>query len=496
MSDTAGVMDLPPSIPLVPTEPAHATSKKYVDERRGADPWDDAPKMDGVASPGVSEKYARGDHIHPHDTSSGGGGTGTPGPPGPAGPQGPQGPPGDAGSSTSVLLYVCDNKNTAANDPGPGNYRYNTTTQNAATHLYIDRLTDNNFDATLALKLTTKDDEFIIQDRDVAAQYQVWRQTGPAVLMGGDWFDVPVVFVEGTANFTANKQAVAFLVRAVGPPGVQGPPGPAGVQGPPGPQGAKGDKGDTGAQGVQGPKGDTGSQGIPGAASTVPGPQGPQGATGPAGADSTVPGPQGPAGVTGATGPKGDKGDTGATGPAGAASTVPGPQGPQGAVGPQGPAGADGATIPPATAAPIMDGTAAVGAATKYAREDHVHPTDTTRVAKAGDTLGNHRINPRVSSAAAGDITADISAFDQYVRTALSAGIAINAPTGTPLNGNKLIFRLKDNGTARALSWNAIFRAIGVTIPLTTVANKTIYIGAIYNSDDTKWDAVAVSAEA
>ena len=35
----------------------------------------------------------------------------------------------------------------------------------------------------------------------------------------------------------------------------------------------------------------------------------------------------------------------------------------------------------PATAAPIMDGTAAVGAATKYAREDHVHPTDTSRAA-------------------------------------------------------------------------------------------------------------------
>jgi len=32
--------------------------------------------------------------------------------------------------------------------------------------------------------------------------------------------------------------------------------------------------------------------------------------------------------------------------------------------------------VPPATVAPIMDGTAAVGVATKYAREDHVHPSD------------------------------------------------------------------------------------------------------------------------
>lgn len=35
----------------------------------------------------------------------------------------------------------------------------------------------------------------------------------------------------------------------------------------------------------------------------------------------------------------------------------------------------------PATATPLMDGTAAVGTATKYAREDHVHPTDTSRQA-------------------------------------------------------------------------------------------------------------------
>ena len=37
--------------------------------------------------------------------------------------------------------------------------------------------------------------------------------------------------------------------------------------------------------------------------------------------------------------------------------------------------------VEPATASPLMDGTAAVGSSTKYAREDHVHPTDTSRQA-------------------------------------------------------------------------------------------------------------------
>lgn len=36
----------------------------------------------------------------------------------------------------------------------------------------------------------------------------------------------------------------------------------------------------------------------------------------------------------------------------------------------------------PATAAPVMDGTAAVGTSTLYARGDHVHPSDTSRQAK------------------------------------------------------------------------------------------------------------------
>lgn len=37
-------------------------------------------------------------------------------------------------------------------------------------------------------------------------------------------------------------------------------------------------------------------------------------------------------------------------------------------------------TISPATVAPLIDGTAAVGTSLLYARQDHVHPTDTTRV--------------------------------------------------------------------------------------------------------------------
>ena len=42
-----------------------------------------------------------------------------------------------------------------------------------------------------------------------------------------------------------------------------------------------------------------------------------------------------------------------------------------------------GVAVPPATVAPLMDGTAAVGVATKYAREDHKHPSDTAKLDSA-----------------------------------------------------------------------------------------------------------------
>ena len=69
-------------------------------------------------------------------------------------------------------------------------------------------------------------------------------------------------------------------------------------------------------------------------------------------------------------------------------------------------------------------------------------------------------------------------------------------PTGTPTQGQKLILRIKGNGTIRALAWNAIYRQIGVVLPTSTVAGKYLYAGFIYNSTDTRWDCVALSVEA
>jgi hypothetical protein len=126
-------------------------------------------------------------------------------------------------------------------------------------------------------------------------------------------------------------------------------------------------------------------------------------------------------------------------------------------------------------------------------------PDATTTVVgtDATQTLTNKRVDPRVVSAAsASSLTPSIATADIYAYTALAAGLTINAPTGTPVDGNRLVFRLLDNGTARALTWNATYTAIGVTLPTTTVANKTTYVGCIYNANNTRWDVIAVATQA
>ena len=112
-------------------------------------------------------------------------------------------------------------------------------------------------------------------------------------------------------------------------------------------------------------------------------------------------------------------------------------------------------------------------------------------------TIVSTRITPRVTSAAsASTLTPSVATADIYAYTALAAGLTINAPTGTPVDGDKLMFRLLDNGTSRALTWDATYTVIGVTLPTATTISKTTYVGCIYNANNTRWDVIAVTTQA
>lgn len=127
---------------------------------------------------------------------------------------------------------------------------------------------------------------------------------------------------------------------------------------------------------------------------------------------------------------------------------------------------------------------------------------DTTKVVDltTEQTLTNKRIEPRIVSAAS--YTTDtgtslsVATADEFIVTAQAGALLFNAPGGTPVQGQKLIVRIKDNGTARALTYNSVFRAMGTALPSTTVLGKTLYLGFIYNATDTKFDLVAAAQEA
>lgn len=100
------------------------------------------------------------------------------------------------------------------------------------------------------------------------------------------------------------------------------------------------------------------------------------------------------------------------------------------------------------------------------------------------------------SVASASTVTPNADTDDLVKITAQAAALTLANPSGTPSEGQGLAIRIKDNATARGITYGSQYRAIGVTLPTTTVISKTLYLGLIYNSTDTKWDVVAVAQQA
>ena len=105
-------------------------------------------------------------------------------------------------------------------------------------------------------------------------------------------------------------------------------------------------------------------------------------------------------------------------------------------------------------------------------------------------------LNPRVQTVTSSATVTAVSTNDIVTITAQAVGLTLANPTGAFVEGQSLIIRIKDNGTARTIAYGTNFRAIGVTAPTTTVISKTTYIGCIYNSTDTKFDIIGVCTEA
>ena len=105
---------------------------------------------------------------------------------------------------------------------------------------------------------------------------------------------------------------------------------------------------------------------------------------------------------------------------------------------------------------------------------------------------------PNIGTVASASTITPTTAFGQYNVTALAVSALIATPTGTPVDGQKLIIRIEDNGTARSLTWTTSsggYRIVGTTLPSITIAGKALYVGCIYNAQDVFWDVVAISQQ-
>lgn len=102
---------------------------------------------------------------------------------------------------------------------------------------------------------------------------------------------------------------------------------------------------------------------------------------------------------------------------------------------------------------------------------------------------------PRVQSVASAATVTPTFDNDLVKVTAQAAALMLANPTGTALDAAGMVIRIKDNGTARALTFGSQYRGIGLPLPSTTVVGKTLYLAMIYNTEDTKWDVVAVGQE-
>lgn len=126
-----------------------------------------------------------------------------------------------------------------------------------------------------------------------------------------------------------------------------------------------------------------------------------------------------------------------------------------------------------------------------YVVNGNLNVTGTTTL----NTLVVNNITPNVQTVTSGATVTPTSTNNLVVITAQATALTLANPTGTWLQGQDLIIRIKDNGTSRAINYGSDYRAIGVTLPVGTTPNKTIYLGGIWNATDLKLDIIGVCIE-
>ena len=119
--------------------------------------------------------------------------------------KGVQGDAGQDGVSSSFFFYRA-NAIDVGGAPTNQKVNWNNATQLDSTELGISTITDDAVDITIFLALLNVGDTIIIQDKNVAANYQTWKVIN-TITDNTTWFSVPVILVASGGNAPTNEFA-------------------------------------------------------------------------------------------------------------------------------------------------------------------------------------------------------------------------------------------------------------------------------------------------
>lgn len=108
----------------------------------------------------------------------------------------------------------------------------------------------------------------------------------------------------------------------------------------------------------------------------------------------------------------------------------------------------------------------------------------------ATNTLTNKRVTARITPiTSSATPTVNTDSADCVTITALATAITsmTSSLSGTPVNFDQLEYRIKDDGTARAITWGTSFATGTGTLPTTTTLSKVLHVYFEWDSVQSKW---------